>query len=180
MFGPGQRAASFLRVCPLKESYSATSLGHLSDGFVEKRVQGPFNPSGTSYATCSMAVSASNPFAHVHHDSRASCLQYEKNTIKNAMPNKIPTRPAAIGIPSLFSFDNIRIPNNKKPHAKPAKLDAVVIFRNHFCPLICSSRAFRHLAVVDIRLRQSPPNVVTVPWTIPNEQAQSRHQRRTG
>jgi hypothetical protein len=107
-------------------------------------LQGPYNPSGTSYATCSMAVSASNPFAHVHHDLRAWCLQYEKNTIENAMPNKIPTTPAAIGTPSLFSFDNIRIPNNKKPPAKPAKLDAVVIFRNHFCALICSSPAFRH------------------------------------
>ena len=64
------------------------------------------------------------------------------------MPNKIPTTPAAVGTPSLFSFDNIRIPNNKKPAAKPAKLDAVVIFRNHFAYSFVPLLPFRHFHVV--------------------------------
>jgi hypothetical protein len=64
------------------------------------------------------------------HDLIVSYLQNENAEIKNVMPSTIPTMPPAIGISSWLFLKSIRQPRNKKPNARPIKLEAVAILSN--------------------------------------------------
>ena len=94
---------------------------------------------------------------------RVSYLQYENADIKNIAPSRTPIRPLATDVPSLFPLARMRKPSREKPSARPAKLDAVIIFANRLCVFICV--VFPSFAPIHAlhQVRHALLEVVTVP-----------------